>query len=107
MSQVETLGIDEVLDIPTLTARAAARWGERTALSFDEKLSSPGSRRLSFNMVEARSNQIANALIADGLQPGERVGLMLRNRPEFPLSWLGIVKAGGGDGAAERFLQDG
>ena len=95
MSQVETLSIDEVLDIPTLTARAAARWGERTALSFAEKLSSPGSRRLSFNTVEARSNQIANALIADGLQPGERVGLMLRNRPEFPLSWLGIVKAGG------------
>ena len=35
MTAIRDLAIDEVLDIPALTARAAARWGERTALSFD------------------------------------------------------------------------
>ena len=89
MTRIEALAIDQVLDIPTLTARAAARWGERSALTFDET-----HERLSFNDVEAISNKIANALIAHGVTPGERVALMLRNRPAFPLSWLGIVKTG-------------
>lgn len=65
MTDVEKLSIDEVFDIPTLTARAAARWGARTALTFDET-----EERLSFNEVESESNKVANALIARGVNPG-------------------------------------
>ena len=89
MTDVCSRAIDEVLDIPTLTARAAACWGERCALSFDAS-----GERLSFHDVETRSNKIANALISHGVDAGDRVALMLRNRPEFALAWLGIVKAG-------------
>ena len=89
MTDVESLCTEEVLDIPTLTARAAARWGTRTALTFDET-----DERLSFEAVEFESNRIANALITQGVRPGDRIALMLRNRAAFPLNWLGIVKAG-------------
>lgn len=89
MKAVADLAIDQVFDLMTLTHRAALRWGPRTALVFDEF-----DVRLSFEDVDVRSNQFANALLAQGVAPGDRVGLMLRNRPEFPLAWLGIVKAG-------------
>ena len=89
MTRIRDITINRVIDIPTLTARAAARWGERTAITFDET-----DERLSFLAVETQSNRIANALIAHGVRPTDRVALMLRNRPEFPLSWIGIVKAG-------------
>ena len=89
MKAVVDLAIDQVFDLPTLTHRAALRWGRRTALVFDEF-----DVRLSFDDVDVRTNQFANALRALGVAPGDRVALMLRNRPEFPLAWLGIVKAG-------------
>ena len=79
----------DVFDLQTLCARAAQRWGARAALTFDAT-----GEQLSFAEVDARSNQVANALLAMGCRPGERVGLMLRNRAEWPLTWLGIVKAG-------------
>ena len=78
MKAVVDLAIDQVFDLTTLTHRAALRWGRRTALVFDEF-----DVRLSFEDVDVRSNQFANALRAEGVAPGDRVALMLRNRPEF------------------------
>jgi len=75
--------------LPALTARAAARWPERTGLIFD-----PGGDRLSFAAIEARSNAIANALGGLGIGVGDTVGVMLRNVPDFPLTWLALQKAG-------------
>ena len=89
MNNVAELDIEQVLDLATLTRRAAQRWGSRTAVVFDEF-----GVELSFQDVDERSNQFANALLQLGVQAGDRVALMLRNRPEFPLAWLGIVKAG-------------
>jgi len=89
VKNVAQLDIDQVFDLATLCLRAAERWDRRIALVFDED-----GIELSFRDVETRSNQFANALRQLGVQAGDRVGLMLRNRPEFPLAWLGIVKAG-------------
>ena len=83
------LAPERVLDLVTLLTRAVARWGERSALTFDET-----GRTLTFRELDERTNRVANALHACGLQPGARVALMLRNRPEFPIAWLGVVKAG-------------
>ena len=83
------LNLNEVFDLPMLVRRASARWGNRIALTFD-----PQGTRISFNDVERITNQYANALCANGVQPGDRVALMLRNSPQWPLAWLGIVKAG-------------
>ncbi len=76
-------------DLPTLSRRAAARWGERQALVFDET-----GERLTFADIEARSNALSNALRGLGIGKGDKVAVMLRNRPEFPLGWLAITKAG-------------
>jgi carnitine-CoA ligase len=75
--------------LPALTAWAAARWPARTGLIFD-----PGGERLSFAVIEARSNAIANALGGLGIGVGDTVGVMLRNVPAFPLTWLALQKAG-------------
>ena len=80
---------DLVQDLKTLTKRAAERWGAGIALTFDEN-----GERLTFNDVERRSNAIGNALRSLGIESGDKVAVMLRNVPEFPLSWLAIAKIG-------------
>ena len=49
---------------------------------------------VSYGEVNARSNKVANALIARGVQPGESVSVMLPNCEEFLPVWYGILKAG-------------
>ena len=49
---------------------------------------------VSYGEVNARSNRVANALIARGVQPGESVSVMLPNCEEFLPVWFGILKAG-------------
>ena len=49
---------------------------------------------MSYGEVNARSNRIANALIARGVAPGESVSVMLPNCEEFIPVWFGILKAG-------------
>ena len=51
--------------------------------------------RLSYAQVDALSNQVASSLRDRGLKPGEKVGLMLPNVPQFVISYFGILKAGG------------
>jgi carnitine-CoA ligase len=49
---------------------------------------------VSYGEINARSNRIANALIARGVAPGESVSVMLPNCEEFIPVWFGILKAG-------------
>ncbi|MFC5181810.1 AMP-binding protein [Actinomadura harenae] len=72
-----------------LVRRAAALWPERVAWIFDET-----GERLTFAQVDARTDALATLLAEHGVGPGDRVGVMVRNRPEFPLSWLAAAKAG-------------
>ena len=81
--------IDAIEDLPSLTARAARLWPDRRCLTFDAT-----GEQLSFAEIERRSDAFANALTANGVVPGDKVGVMLRNVASFPLSWLGISKAG-------------
>lgn len=69
-----------------LVSWAAAQHGDRPSLVF-------GERRYSHREVEARSNRFAQALIALGLQPGERFAVLLENSPESLDSLFGAEKA--------------
>src|SRR6266436_6558702 len=51
--------------------------------------------RLTYGQLDAASSQVAASLHAAGLQPGDRVGLMLPNVPQFVIAYYGILKAGG------------
>ena len=66
---------------------AAARHLERTALVVDHQ-------RLSFSELDFLSNRIANGLVAIGVQPGDRVGLLGANSWEWVASYYGIAKTG-------------
>jgi crotonobetaine/carnitine-CoA ligase len=80
---------EAIEDLKALTARAAARWPDRTALVFDMT-----GERLTYAQVEARSNAIGNALAGLGVAAGDKVGVMLRNVAAFPLTWLALSKLG-------------
>lgn len=71
-------------------ARSARFWPERPAVLF-------GSQVLTYRALEARSNQLAHALRAQGLQRGDRVAIVSPNRPEIvemecAFYKLGLVK---------------
>ena len=80
---------DAVLDLVTALRRAAARWPDRSALVFDET-----GEVLTFSQLAARVDRFAAALAATGIGPGDRVGIMLPNRVEWPLAWLGLARLG-------------
>ncbi len=53
-----------------------------------------GNDWVSYGEINARSNRIANALLARGVEKGESVSVMLPNCEEFLPVWYGILKAG-------------
>jgi acyl-CoA synthetase (AMP-forming)/AMP-acid ligase II len=51
-------------------------------------------REISYREALARTNRIANALVAEGLQPGARVAFLSKNCAEYALFYYGAAKAG-------------
>ncbi|AHE55090.1 long-chain-acyl-CoA synthetase [Sphingomonas sanxanigenens] len=49
---------------------------------------------ISFAEMNARANRVAHAARAAGLAKGDVVALLMLNRPEFVMIWLGLAKAG-------------
>jgi benzoate-CoA ligase len=66
---------------------ALAHHGATTALVCGEAV-------LSYRSLAEEVGRAANALRALGVQPGERVLLLLRDTPEFVAAWLGALCAG-------------
>ena len=67
--------------------RSAADHGEKSALRL-------GDAELTFAELERGSARVAGLLHARGMGPGDRVGLMLPNVPEFALAYYGVLRAG-------------
>ena len=51
-------------------------------------------RSVSFAQMNELANRVAHAALSAGLAPGSVVALMMENRPEFPMVWLGLAKVG-------------
>jgi acyl-CoA synthetase (AMP-forming)/AMP-acid ligase II len=66
---------------------AAGRFPDHDALLFDES-------RWSYRELERSSEAFAQHLSDRGVQPGDRVAVMLTNRPEFASAVFGISKLG-------------
>ena len=60
-----------------------------------DNLKNADNPSISNDEVNARSNRVANALLARGLQKGESVSVLLPNCEDFLPVWYGILKAGG------------
>ncbi len=53
-----------------------------------------GETELSYAALDERSARLATLLAARGIEPGDRVGVMLPNVPEFPVAYYGVLRAG-------------
>jgi len=54
-----------------------------------------GNQRLTYGQLEAMANRLGNALKAQGVKAGDRVGIYLSNSVEAVVSIFGVLKAGG------------
>ena len=50
--------------------------------------------KLPYAAVNAAANQVANGLVAAGIEPGDKVALSCPNLPYFPIVYYGILKVG-------------
>src|SRR3954464_15177338 len=66
----------------------AARHGDRPAIKLDDA-------ELTYAAFDEGASRVAGMLRERGLEPGDRVGLMLPNVPYFPVIYYGILRAGG------------
>jgi long-chain acyl-CoA synthetase len=73
--------------LQTLLESSARRHAHRTAIYF-EGLS------LEYRLLNQLANRFANALIKLGIQPGERVMLVMPNTPQLVIAFFGVLKAG-------------
>ena len=73
-----------------LLDRAAADTPDRPAWTVDLPGCSPTT--LTFAEVARRTGELASALRARGVALGDRVGVMLGNTVEFPLTWLALAR---------------
>src|SRR3954454_16614270 len=77
----------ESLPVPTLFDRAAARFADRPALSFE-------GRCWTYAQLAAAIDRATAGLQELGLQRGDKVGLCLPNTPYFVIFYYAALKAG-------------
>lgn len=93
------------LDLPPIPADAAATlggflreqadcWGPREAIVFDDPLRGGARVSWSYDRLWQEARAFARAVAAAGIGKGERVGLLLGNRPEFVAAFFGTAMAG-------------
>jgi long-chain acyl-CoA synthetase len=68
--------------------RTAARHPDHVAVRLDE-------RRLTYAELDRDSARLAGLLHDRGVRPGDRIGIMLPNVPDFAVVYYGILRAGG------------
>ncbi len=76
------------LNLASLLTESAQQAPERPAIRL-------GEIELSYGDLDDRSARLATLLCERGIEPGDRVGVMLPNVPEFPVAYYGVLRAGG------------
>jgi acetyl-CoA synthetase len=72
--------------------RHAAERPDAVALIFENENGTV--ERLSFRDLRAQTNRLANALVAHGFNPGDRIGVLLQQCPEAAVAHIAAYKAG-------------
>jgi long-chain acyl-CoA synthetase len=85
-------GVESTLDypkisLPELLDRTVERQSERVATIFM-------GGRLRYRQIKDQADRVAAGLQQLGIQPGDRVALMLPNVPQFVVTFYGILRAG-------------
>src|ERR671922_2642627 len=74
-------------NIADLLSQSAAEHPDRVAIKVDDS-------ELSYAALDEASARVAGLLRAKGVEPGDRVGIMLPNVPYFPIVYYGVLRAG-------------
>jgi long-chain acyl-CoA synthetase len=74
-------------NLATLLTTSAAKYPERIAIRLDDAA-------VPYAALEAGSQRVAGMLKSMGVEPGDRVGIMLPNTPHFPLAYYGALRLG-------------
>ncbi len=75
-------------NLATLLTTSAERFADRPAVKLDDV-------ELTYAQVDDASARVAALLRERGVEPGDRVGIMLPNVPYFPVVYHGVLRAGG------------
>jgi long-chain acyl-CoA synthetase len=75
------------LTIASILAESATRFSDNTAVVI-------GDLRLTYAQLWAHSKQYAAVLREKGVEPGDKVALLLPNTPHFPLAYFGALSLG-------------
>lgn len=81
--------------VPEPAITIAEAWAHVVAEAGDSVAATIGDRELTFAQLDERSSAVARALVADGVEPGEPVGISLQRSFESLVALLGIVRSGG------------
>ena len=74
-------------NVRMVVEEAARLYEQKTLIYYKE-------RETSFQEMNNLTNKTANGFLAAGIKKGDRVGIMLFNRPEFLYIWFGLNKIG-------------
>ena len=73
---------------PVVVDELADRFGDRPALLSDRE-------SFTYRQLAARANQYARWTLAQGIQKGDTICLVMPNRPDYMALWLGVTRVGG------------
>src|SRR3954462_991215 len=74
-------------NLATVLTDTAAEHGDQIAIKLDDA-------ELPYKFLDGASAHVAGLLKAKGVEPGDRVGIMLPNVPYFPVIYYGILRLG-------------
>jgi long-chain acyl-CoA synthetase len=74
-------------NLATVLTDTAAEHGDSIAIKLDDT-------ELAYKVLHGASAHIAGLLKSRGVEPGDRVGIMLPNVPYFPVIYYGILRLG-------------
>jgi long-chain acyl-CoA synthetase len=75
-------------NLASVLTDTAERIPEHTAIKLDDL-------EISYEQLDEASARVAAMVKEKGVQPGDRVGVMLPNVPYFPIVYYGVLRAGG------------
>jgi len=76
-----------MFDLSMMVAQSARQFPQKTALI-------SGQQQWTYAELDAAITTVANRLRAQGLAPGQAVGLQLKNTPSFVITYYGVLRAG-------------
>lgn len=76
------------MSLSSIVRETAKRHADKPAVIFQD-------RPISYAELDAEVDRIAAGIASLGIKPGDRVGLLVQNTPNFVSSYVGIARAGG------------